>query len=129
MARNYDQTPTFLGYSEGAIGVIAGGGFSGYGGIMLHEPTDQEFHRISQVTEDETSEPKGIGFGYSEVATITVSGLLKWTNYNLNRAPKGRQDVRETGPVRIEVFDEEGLRQYVEEKSKLFERLGIKFIG
>lgn len=129
MEKNYEQTPTFVGYSEEPIGVIAGGGMFGYGGVMLHEPTDHQFERISTTLDEETVEPKGVGFRYSDVATITVNGLLKWTNFNLQRAPQGRQDLRETGPVRIEIFDEEEARRYVEEKADLFERLGVEFIG
>lgn len=129
MIKNYEETPTFLVYSEKPVGLIAGGGMFGFGGIMLHEPTDKDFSKICTDAELETAEPKGIGFNYSDVATVTVSGLLKWTNSFLDRAPEGRQDVRETGPVRIELFDEEESRQYVEKQSKLLEILGIKFIG
>ena len=121
--------PTFLGYSERDVGVIAGGGISGYGGIVLHEPTESEFHRVVMDPKDETAGPKGIGFNYDHVATITVSGLLKWTNATLSRAPRGRQDIRETGPLRIEVFDNEDQRRYLEENSRLLEKLGIQFIG
>lgn len=119
--------PTFLGYSEEAVSVNIGG-FTGYGGVMLHEPTEDEFHLVSNDV-DEDRVPKGIGFNYFNVATVTISGLLKWTNRDLSRAPKGRQDVRDTGPVRIEVFDEEELREYVERNIRLFDRLGIKFVG
>ena len=118
-----------MGYSEEPVGLIAGGGMFGYGGIMLHEPTDNDFSRICTDAGLETTEPKGVGFDYSDMATVTVSGLLRWTNSCLDRAPKGRQDVRETGPVRIELFDEEKSRQYIEKQAKLFEILGIKFIG
>ena len=128
MTRNYDNTPTLLGYSEEAVGVIAGGGIGGFMGIVIHEPTEVEFNRISNDLDDNV-EPKGIFFGYSDVATITISGLKKWTNFNLSGAPNGRQDIAETGPIRIEVFDEADMHQYIEEKSKVLDKLGIKFIG
>lgn len=129
MGNRFDQIPTFLGYSEGEIGVVAGGGFGGYAAVVLHEPTEKEFHRVVNDLEYESPDPKGIGLNYDSVATITISGLLKWTNWNLCRAPQGRQDVRETGLVRIEIFDTDDLRDLVEERSELFKVLGIKFVG
>lgn len=131
MSRNYEEIPTFLGYSEDNVGVIAGGGIFGYGGIVLHEPTETEFSRVITSLEHETvsGDPIGAVFSYNSIATITVSGLLRWTNFNLKRAPSGRQDLRETGQVRIEIFDEDESRQYVEQQYGLFERLGVQFIG
>lgn len=129
MTRGYEEIPTFLGYSEEPVGTIARGDIFGYGGVILHQPTESDFSKIYTDITIETTEPKGVRFNYSSVATITVSGLLKWTNFNLDRAPKGRQDITETGPVRIELFDEEETRKYVEEQAKLFELLGIKFIN
>lgn len=131
MSKNYNSIPTILGYSEGEVGVIAGGGVFGYGGVMLHEPTDQVFHTIVSDLSSETSpdNPFGFGFNYDNVATITVSGLLKWTNCFLDRSPEGRQDVRETGKVRIEIFDEEEARQIIENRAKHLERLGIKIVN
>lgn len=129
MSKDYEAIPTFLGYSEEEVGVIAGGGIFGYGGVMLHEPTEHDFSLIVSDINDVSENPMGAGFGYSNVATITISGLLKWTNFNLARAPEGRQDVRETGLIRIEIFDEKEMREYVERESRLFEKLGIVFIG
>jgi hypothetical protein len=129
MTSNYNQMSTFLGYSEDEVGVIAGGGVFGFGGVVIHEPTEAPVHRIVTDPEDASPSPKGIGFNYASVATITVSGILRWTNATLSRAPQGRQDVRETGQVRIEIFDNEGERDYVEASSKILERLGIHFIG
>lgn len=125
----FEDMPTFLGYSEGDVGVIAGGGLFGYGGVMLHEPTQADFHKIAMDIDIESDEPKGVGFNYNSVSTITVSGLLRWTNSNLERAPQGRQDLREVGPVRIEIFDQEESREYIKLKAALFEKLGIHFIG
>ncbi len=129
MGSNYDQIPTFLGFSEGEIGVVAGGSLSGYAGVVLHEPTEELFRSFVSDVEDEGLYPKGAGLNYNSLATITISGLLKWTNSNLSRSPKGRQDVREAGPVRIELFDTDESRKYVEHNSRLFEYLGIQFIG
>ena len=129
MTKNFEEMPTLLGFSEEEVGVIAGGGISGYGGVMLHEPTDVAFSRIYTSLEGEVGEPVGVGFPYNSVSTITVSGLLKWTNAFLERAPEGRQDVRETGPVRIELFDQEETRQYIEDNIRIFRLLGIKFTG
>lgn len=131
MVKDFEQIPTFLGYSEAEaqVGVVAGGGIMGYGGVILHEPTDAELRGITSDLEDKSERTKGVGLNYNDVATITVSGLLKWTNFNLNRAPSGRQDLKETGPLRIEVFDTEDLREYIDNNSKIFERLGIQFIG
>lgn len=131
MSRDYESTPTILGYSEGDVGVIAGGGVFGYGGVMLHEPTDRDFSRIISdlsfvsLPEDSTF---GFGLNYDNVATITVSGLLKWTNSFLDRAPEGRQDIRETGKVRIEIFDDEEARQIIENRAGHLERLGINIV-
>lgn len=131
MASNYDQIPTFLGYSEQGVGVIIGGvGFDRYSGLVFHEPTDAEFDSVIQNPEDTSSNPKGIGLSYDQVATVTVAGLLKWTNWNLSRWSRDNQSVREaSAPVRIEIFDTEQQREYVETHAKLFERLGIQFIG
>lgn len=131
MKRKYEDTPTILGYSEGPVGVLAGGGVFGFGGVVIHEPTSTN-ERVGKICTDpelETDLPRGIFLKYPEVATVTVSGLLRWTNSYLDRAPKGRQDVRETGPVRIEIFDEEGARQYIHSQSTMLGELGIKFIG
>lgn len=129
MADRHEVTPTILGYSEGELGVIAGGGINGYGGVMLHEPTDLDFRRISHDLDEATKEPKGVGFDYSDVATITLSGILRWTNFNLERAPTGRQDLREAGRLRIELFDSAELRDYLESRSRMLGHLGINFIG
>lgn len=96
---------------------------------MLHEPTDRDFHSISPELNIASGEPIGIGFGYNNIATVTIAGLLKWTNYNLSRAPQGRQDLKETGLVRLEIFDTEEMREYLETESDIFEYLSIKFIG
>lgn len=129
MSRDYEQIPTFLGYSKEPVGVMAGGGVLGFGGIMLHEPTTTSPEVVTADPENQSSIPKGIGFAYNSVATITISGMRKWTNHILRGAPEGLQKVNSIGPIRIEIFDQEDLRQYIEQQSKLLERLGIKFIG
>lgn len=129
MSKNFDQIPTIMGYSEEPVGVIAGCGSGGFGGVVLHEPTDGEIYQFSGDLNPKSLLPIGYNFHYEDVATVTVSGLLEWTNFNLRRAPEGRQDVMEAGPVRIEVFDSEQLRRTIEAHAKLFEKLGMKFIG
>jgi hypothetical protein len=130
MAKSYEEIPTLLGFSEEEVGVIAGGVYRYRDSVMLHEPTDvDEFTIIHTSLVGEVGEPVGVGFPNNSVSTITVSGLLKWTHALWERGPQGRQDVKEIGPVRIELFDEEETRQYIEDNIRIFRLLGIKFTG
>lgn len=127
MAGNYETIPTLLVYGEQELGVVAGGGVMGYGGVFIHEPMETDFSRISRDVTDDIS-PKGAGFNYDEVSTITVSGILVWTNSFLERAPEGRQDVKEKGIVRVELFDKDTTRRRLDDYEGLFDRLGVKII-
>lgn len=129
MTTNYEQLPTILAYTQEELGVIAGGGVMGFGGVIIHEPVQHEFSRISRDIEDDIS-PKAAAFNYSEVSTITSSGLLVWTNCFLERAPKGRQDIRTTGKLRLELFDSEDTRSFLDSylENGIFDRLGIKLV-
>jgi hypothetical protein len=130
VAGNYDLAPTFLGYSDGDVGVIAGCGISGFGGVVLCEANGLGASRIVFDPSINTNRRSthGVLFEYDSVAAITISGVRKWTNCILSSAPAGRQDLAEAGPVRIEVFDTEKARLFVESHSGMLEKLGLIII-
>ena len=126
MSDKYDEKPTILAYSEDPLSVVAGG-ISGYGSVALHKPVEGKPGGLSTYPEREPG-TLGVGFSYDDTARVTVAGLRKWINFNLSDAPKGRQDVRETGKLRVELFDTEQLNDFIKQHREFFERLGLKFI-
>ncbi|MCA9347763.1 hypothetical protein KC930_04285 [Candidatus Saccharibacteria bacterium] len=125
MAINYETTPVLRAQSNGILGVIAGGGMSGYCGVVIHEPTSAEFYQIKNLPEVNADGPLGVRLNYDIVATVTVSGQLRWTNCVLERAPEGRQDVRDTGRIALELFDVDECREFLERCSRTLDLLGI----
>ena len=127
MSDTYDEKPTLLAYSEEPLSVGAGGGMFGYGGVAVHQPVEGDLERLSMYPEKEPG-TLGVCFSYSDTARITVDGLRKWINFNLADVPKGRQDIRETGKLRVELFDTEQLNAFIKDNREFFNRLGLKFI-
>jgi len=128
MSKEFDEKPTFLAYSKKRLSVVTGGGLRGYESVVVHKPVKGDPGDISMYPEQDTNTTFGVFFAYGNTARIHIDGCRKWINYNLSDAPQGRQDIKDTGKLRIELFDSEELKAFIEENRQVFQRLGLKFI-
>jgi len=116
--------PTFIITSNKALTVEAGGGIFGFGGVVIYEPHSSGASGFSLYPREDGCD-RGTGFDYSDVARISLDEQNLWINNQLPEAPAGRQDVRETGTIKLELFDSPKLRQQFKRHKEAYAKLGL----
>lgn len=119
-----ESKSTFTISSRNSLSIIAGGGPFGFGGIGIYHPTDK---RPLSIGLDLNANPEAFGkvFSYDDIARLKVNEEIVWINRKLPDAPNDRQDIRLTGMLEIEFFDNEELRTFLEKHVDALKFLGL----